>query len=184
MHLQSGGVELRDPALLEIVDTRAGQPLAMADVRETLAHLFGLGRYQDIQVDAALTDAGVVLTYRLVPLQRVRRIAFQGRCSCPKASCGGRSWIATARLPSLRARRRSGDDAADDLSRSRLSAGADRDAGRGDGERGRHAGVFRGAAGVRARIGAIDVQGTSRSHPSVLEQDRAEKRRAVRRRGR
>ena len=31
VHLESGAAELRDPRLLEIVDTRAGQPLAMAD---------------------------------------------------------------------------------------------------------------------------------------------------------
>src|SRR6185436_5341923 len=39
VHLESGAAELRDPRLLEIVDTRAGQPLAMAEVRATRAHL-------------------------------------------------------------------------------------------------------------------------------------------------
>ncbi len=40
------------PTLLEIIETHAGAPLAMVDVRESMAHLFGLGLYQDVQVDA------------------------------------------------------------------------------------------------------------------------------------
>src|SRR5205085_1954703 len=85
VHLRSGGTELREPALLEIVDTKAGQPLAMTDVRETMAHLFGLGRYQDIQVEAALNNDGVLLTYNLVPVQQVRRIGFQGSLVLPES---------------------------------------------------------------------------------------------------
>src|SRR5207237_967327 len=50
VHVRSIGTELRDPVLAEIVETKAGTPLTMADVRETLAHLFGLGRYQNIEV--------------------------------------------------------------------------------------------------------------------------------------
>ena len=30
----------------------SGQPLSMADVRESIAHLYGLGRFQDVSVDA------------------------------------------------------------------------------------------------------------------------------------
>ena len=78
MRLQVNGVELRDPALLEIIETRTGAPLAMIEVRESMAHLFGLGLYQDVQVDASLRGDGVVLTYNLVPAQRVRRIVFEG----------------------------------------------------------------------------------------------------------
>ncbi len=86
VHLQAGGVELRDPAVLELVDTKEGKPLVMSDVRETLAHLFGLGRYQDIQVDAGLKGNGVTLTYRMVGVQRVRRVAFQGSLELPESA--------------------------------------------------------------------------------------------------
>jgi len=85
VHLQSNGVELHDPLLIEIVDTKAGQPLQMADVRETLAHLFGLGRYQDIQVDATFRGTALVLTYTLIPVQIVRRVTFQGSLDLPES---------------------------------------------------------------------------------------------------
>ncbi|MSO56416.1 MAG: outer membrane protein assembly factor [Acidobacteria bacterium] len=78
VRLRANDVDLSDPSLFEIVETRTGTPLAMVDVRETLAHLYGLGRYQDVQVDAALRGDGVVLTYILVPARRVRRIVFEG----------------------------------------------------------------------------------------------------------
>jgi outer membrane protein assembly complex protein YaeT len=78
VRLQSNAVELRDPALLEVIETRTGMPLAMMDVRESMAHLFGLGLFQDVQVDASLRDSGVVLVYNLVPAYRIRRIVFEG----------------------------------------------------------------------------------------------------------
>jgi hypothetical protein len=158
VHLESGAAELRDPRLLEIVDTRAGQPLAMADVRETLAHLFGLGRYQDIRVDAALTDAGVVLTYRLVPVQLVRRIAFQGSLQLPEDELRRAVVDRYGASPSL-ARAR---DAVTTLQaiyrdhgypRAQISTQAEA-AGEGDATL-----VFVVNPGVRARIGSIDVQG-------------------------
>ena len=78
VRLIANGVEVRDPALLEIIETRIGAPLAMIEVRESMAHLFGLGVYQDVQVDATLGTNGVVLVYNLVPAYRVRRIVFEG----------------------------------------------------------------------------------------------------------
>ena len=82
--MQSNGVDVRDASLLEIIETRAGQPLAMVDVRESMAHLFGLGLYQDVQVDAVLVERGVILTYHLVPAQRFRRIVFDGPLGVPE----------------------------------------------------------------------------------------------------
>ncbi len=78
IRLQSNGLPLQDATLLEIIETRAGEPLAIGDVRESMAHLFGLGVYQDVQVDASLRNDGVVLVYNLVPAFRVGRIAFEG----------------------------------------------------------------------------------------------------------
>jgi outer membrane protein assembly complex protein YaeT len=85
VHVTSNGVEVRDPTLLEVVETRRGSPLTMLAVRETLAHLYGLGRYRDVQVDAALRGDSVVLTYNLVPAQRVRRIVFEGSLGLPES---------------------------------------------------------------------------------------------------
>ena len=78
IRLQSSGADLRDPTLLEVIETRTGSPLAMVEVRESMAHLFGLGLYQDVQVDASLRENGVVLTYNLIPAPRFRRIVFEG----------------------------------------------------------------------------------------------------------
>ena len=78
MRLQLKGAALQNAELVEIIETRTGAPLAMIDVRESMAHLFGLGLYQDVQVDASLRGDGVVLTYNLFPAQRVRRIVFEG----------------------------------------------------------------------------------------------------------
>jgi outer membrane protein insertion porin family len=68
-----------EPTLLELIETKVGQPLSIASVRATIAHLYGLGRFQDVQVDATASPAGgVVLTYNLVPLHSIREIEFKG----------------------------------------------------------------------------------------------------------
>ena len=41
-------------------------------------HIFGLGRFQDVQVEALPTPGGVLLRYRLVPLHSVQRVDFRG----------------------------------------------------------------------------------------------------------
>ena len=67
------------PALLELIEARVGAPLAMADVRDSIAHLFTLGRYQDIQVEAVdAPGGGVRLTFNLIPLHNIERIEFEG----------------------------------------------------------------------------------------------------------
>ena len=84
VRLQLKGVAVQDQHLIEIVETRVGAPLAMIEVRESMAHLFGLGLYQDVQVDAESRGDGVVLTYNLFPAQRVRRIVFEGTLGLPE----------------------------------------------------------------------------------------------------
>ena len=42
-----------DATLRDLVETRAGTPLSMATVRESMSHLYSLGRFQDIQVEAS-----------------------------------------------------------------------------------------------------------------------------------
>jgi len=85
VRLQSNGVELRDPTLHEIIETRVGAPLTISEVRESMAHLFGLGLYQDVQVDASQGPKGVVLSYNLIPAYRVRRIVFEGAAAIPES---------------------------------------------------------------------------------------------------
>lgn len=78
VRLQVKGAPIQNPELIDVIETRTGAPLAMVEVRESMGHLFGLGLYQDVQVDASPLRDGVVLTYNLFPAQRVRRILFEG----------------------------------------------------------------------------------------------------------
>jgi len=84
VRLVQQGTEITDPGVRDLVETRAGQPLSLAAVRESLAHLFSLGRFQDIQVEADADGAGVSLRYRLVPLRSVTSVEFRGTLGLPK----------------------------------------------------------------------------------------------------
>lgn len=72
------GTPTVDPALLDLLETRVGAPLSMADVRESISHLLGIRRFQDVVVDAQDAPTGVELTYNLVPLHGVEAIQFKG----------------------------------------------------------------------------------------------------------
>ena len=76
--LVSDGRELRDPSALELVETEVGSALSMRHVRESLTHLFSLGTFEDVRVDASLLGGGVSLRYELVPLGVVERVDFDG----------------------------------------------------------------------------------------------------------
>jgi outer membrane protein assembly complex protein YaeT len=78
VQLVQDGRPIDEPVVLELVQTRVGQPLTIVDVRQTLTHLYGLGRFQDIRVIAARGERGVALTYELVPRQTVDRLVFRG----------------------------------------------------------------------------------------------------------
>jgi outer membrane protein insertion porin family len=81
VHIVAEGRPLDDPMINGLVATRVGEPLSMAQVRETITHIFGLGRYQDVQVDASAATGGVALRYNAVPLHNVQRVDFRGRPS-------------------------------------------------------------------------------------------------------
>lgn len=67
------------PVLLDLIEMRTGEPLSIASIRESIGHLYSLGRYQDIQVDAAdAPGGGVRLTFNLIPLHNIERIEFEG----------------------------------------------------------------------------------------------------------
>lgn len=80
VRLVSEGTPVTDPAVAALVETRAGVPLSMADVRETITHLFSLGRFQNIEVEALdAPGGGVSLQYTLTPLHSVQRVDFSGQ---------------------------------------------------------------------------------------------------------
>jgi outer membrane protein insertion porin family len=78
---QSVAIEARpvaDRALLELIETRVGTPLAASAVRESIAHLMGLGRFDDVVVSVAPAAGGVAVSYDLVPARAVGRVVFRG----------------------------------------------------------------------------------------------------------
>ena len=79
------GQPVDDPTVLALVETRVGDPLSMAQVRASITHIFGLGRFQDVQVDASDVPGGVALRYNLIPLHTVERVDFRGD---PKLALG------------------------------------------------------------------------------------------------
>ncbi len=83
VHLVIEGRETTELVLAQIVSTVAGQPLSMIQVRETVAHLFSLGRFEGVSVDAALEDGRVALRYELIPIHPVARFRFDGPLGVP-----------------------------------------------------------------------------------------------------
>lgn len=80
VRLTSEGSPVTDASVLALVETRVGQRLSMVAVRETITHLFSLGRFLDVQVEALdAPGGGVLLQYRLAPLHTVQRVDFRGQ---------------------------------------------------------------------------------------------------------
>ena len=74
-----------DPGLNDAVQTRTAAPLKMADVRETITHLYSLGRFEDVRVDAETAPGGgVALRYVLSPIHTVTKVIFQGELGLPE----------------------------------------------------------------------------------------------------
>jgi len=73
------GVRTGDPGLVSLVDVRPGAPLDAREVRESIAHLFSLGRFEDVRVHAVPEGGGVAIRFELLPLHSVRRVDFQGQ---------------------------------------------------------------------------------------------------------
>ncbi|HUR34617.1 MAG TPA: POTRA domain-containing protein, partial [Vicinamibacterales bacterium] len=168
--VQMEGRPLSDARLIALIQTAVGQPLGMRDVRETIAHFFSFGIYEDVQVRASIIGNGVALVFELVPLHPVLGIAFAGG-NAPGIDEGrlrrrlderfGRVPRA-ARAPEMA---REIEQALRDLGYlgARVSPRADV----------RHAPertdlTFAIDAGPRARLGAISVEGTPGTTPAEL----------------
>ena len=86
VRLMIEGRETADSTLTDVVVTKVGPPLLMAQVRETITHLFSLGRFEQIDVDASFAAAGVALRYDLIPVHPVAKIEFGGSLHVPEGS--------------------------------------------------------------------------------------------------
>ena len=78
VQLFRNGVPADDRSILEMVETRAGQPLSMRQVRESVTHLFSLDEFADVRVSAAEDPRGVVLRYDLIPSQAAVNVEVRG----------------------------------------------------------------------------------------------------------
>ena len=88
VRLRIEGRESSDPALTQLIETRVGTPLTIAAVRESITHLFSLGLFEDVRVDAALTGAGVGLTFELHSAHPVSKMVFEINGSAPGVDVG------------------------------------------------------------------------------------------------
>ncbi len=79
------GRAVTTPAITSLIETSVGRPLAMREVRETIAHLVNLNLFDDVQVLSEPSGGGGVrLTYRLVPIHAVDRVEFRGMLGLPE----------------------------------------------------------------------------------------------------
>jgi outer membrane protein assembly complex protein YaeT len=78
VRIEIQGQPTGDAELVNVLETRVGEPLAAAPVRESIIHLMALGRFDDVQVNAQPAPQGVVLTYQLRLLRTVGAIRFRG----------------------------------------------------------------------------------------------------------
>jgi outer membrane protein assembly factor BamA len=78
------GQPVVDRLVLGLLETEVGEPLTMSDVRQTIGHLYGLGRFDDIQVSAEPSGDGVLVRYVLVPRHAVQALEFRGSLGLPE----------------------------------------------------------------------------------------------------
>jgi outer membrane protein insertion porin family len=94
------GVPLTEAGVLELIETRIGESLGMRDVRATIEHLVGLGRFEDVRVLASPTDQGVAMRWQLVPLRRITRVTVSGNAALPESAIRGELRERFGALPS------------------------------------------------------------------------------------
>jgi outer membrane protein assembly complex protein YaeT len=78
VRVESERRRVTDADTLALLETRVGEPLAMQEVRATVAHLFSLGRYDDVVVRANAAASGIELVYELVPTHPIASLSFSG----------------------------------------------------------------------------------------------------------
>jgi outer membrane protein insertion porin family len=83
IRLQIEGRPAADEHLRRLIQLREGSPLTMLAVRETVAHLFSFGEFEDVQVHATSAAGGVDLLFELAPLHPVTRVVFTGVAGVP-----------------------------------------------------------------------------------------------------
>lgn len=78
VRVEQEGRPVEDRVVLGLIETEVGEPLSMHDIRQTIDHLFGVGRFDDVQASADPSDGGVVVKYLLTPKHEVQALVFEG----------------------------------------------------------------------------------------------------------
>ncbi len=85
VRVEQEGQTIIDPLVVDLIETEVGEPLSMPDVRESMDHLFALGRYDDVQVLQEAVGEGVRVIYRLMPSHPVQQVLYRGNLGLPQA---------------------------------------------------------------------------------------------------
>ena len=72
------GVPTIEPGLRDLVEVRVGAPLDAKRVRESITHLFSLGRFDDVVVSTEAAPGGIAVRFALQRSHSVRKIDFTG----------------------------------------------------------------------------------------------------------
>ena len=83
VRVEIAGLPATDPNVLGLIETRIGEPLAMQAVRNTIDHLVGLGRFEDVRVFSDPTAQGVSVRWQLMPLRKIAKISVTGNAVLP-----------------------------------------------------------------------------------------------------
>jgi outer membrane protein insertion porin family len=175
VRVEVSGAPTSDASVLQLLETRVGERLTMTRVRDTIDHLVGLGRFEDIRIFAEPATSrpdGVAVRWMLVPVQRIERIDVEGQMGVDGDDV--RTRIAE-RLGGLPPTSRVAEIVA--LARAYLVERGYRTpeiasrvvAGRAIE---RVTVVLDVRAGVRTRVGAVTVDGESRAQVASLLSDR------------
>ena len=78
LRVEVAGQPSVDPSVLRVVETRVGEPFSMLAVRSTIDHLVGLGRFEDVRVEASPSTQGVALRWSLTPIRRIVLVSLSG----------------------------------------------------------------------------------------------------------
>ena len=166
------GHETTEAALSRVVAVQPGQPLSMRDVRETVLHLFAMGRFDDVRVDAVRQGTGVALRFDMTAVRPVTAITFAGSVHEPGVDESQLRRVVTDRAGPSPAPGR-----IDELSRLLEAALRTRGylrskvAGRIESSSEHHAAlIFSIEAGARATIGAINVVGPDVARTQLIAQ--------------
>jgi outer membrane protein assembly factor BamA len=78
VRVEVAGQPTTEASVHDIIETRVGEPFNMVAVRSSIDHLVGLGRFEDVRVDAFPSTQGVALRWSLTPIRRIVRVSLSG----------------------------------------------------------------------------------------------------------